>query len=268
MPVVLICLMLVYTALSFFVWRYQGAGQEQAYPIRKEFAVLGVTLLVHGISIWQPVIGNRLLVLGFGYALSLMVWLVLMLYFAGSFFYRLRGLQLLLYPVAALLMLPAAVFPGHHAGYQTENWPFILHVTSSLLAYGLFTIAALVAVLILWLSGHLHKHKFSPLVSFLPPLLSLEKMMFQSMWVGFALLTISVTSGTFFSENVFGVPFQFTHKTVFGIISWFIYAGLLLKRSLTSWRGKKVAIWTIIGFMSLVLAYFGSKFVLEVILHR
>lgn len=60
----------------------------------------------------------------------------------------------------------------------------------------------------------------------------------------------------------------FTHKTIFSIVSWFIYAGLLLKRSMTAWRGKRPAVWTIVGFISLMLAYVGSKFVLEVILHR
>ena len=92
--------------------------------------------------------------------------------------------------------------------------------------------------------------------------------MFQAMWAGFALLTVSVVSGTFFSEAVFGRPFTFTHKNLFGVLSWFIYAALLLKRAMTAWRGKRPAVWTIVGFASLMLAYAGSKFVLEVLLHR
>ena len=144
----------------------------------------------------------------------------------------------------------------------------MLHIISSLLAYSLFGITTLIAVLILWLSRDLHRHRLSPARSFLPPLLSLERMMFQSMWIGFALLTVSVISGTFFAEEVFGRPMMFTHKTIFSIVSWFIYAGLLLKRSMTAWRGKRPAVWTIVGFISLMLAYVGSKFVLEVILHR
>ena len=82
------------------------------------------------------------------------------------------------------------------------------------------------------------------------------------------LLSFSVISGTFFAEAVFGQPLNFSHKTVFGILSWLIYAGLLLKRSMTAWRGKNVAVWTIIGFISLMLAYVGSKFVLEILLGR
>ena len=124
----------------------------------------------------------------------------------------------------------------------------MLHIGTSLLAYGLFGIVTLLAVLILLLNHDLHKKRFSPLVSFLPPLLSLEKLMFQGMWAGFLLLTYSVVSGMFFTEDVFGQPVHFTHKTMFGILSWLIYGGLLLKHGMTAWRGKKAAVWTIVGF--------------------
>ena len=76
----------------------------------------------------------------------------------------------------------------------------MLHVGASLLVYGLFGIVTLLAVLILLLNRNLHKRQFSPMASFLPPLLSLEKLMFQGMWIGFLLLTFSVVSGTFFAE--------------------------------------------------------------------
>ena len=251
MPILLICLTIVYGLLAAFVWRFQRSGSDKPYPIKSELLILGGALLAHGFVVWWPVLGGKLVILGFGYSISLIVWLMLMLYFAGSFFYRLRGLQLLLYPIAALSMLAAIVFPGHYTGYLAANWPFVLHIASSLLAYGLFGITALLAVLILWLDRHLHQHRFSPMVSFLPPLLSL-----------------SVASGTFFSEEIFGVAARFSHKSVFGILSWLIYAGLLFKRHQSGWRGKKVAVWSIVGFASLMLAYVGSKFVLEVMLHK
>lgn len=268
MPKILILLMLIYAALAGFIWWGRSKYGERDYPLKVELGALAPALLLHGAVILQPMLSERLLIMGFGYAISLIIWLMLMLYFVGSFFYRLQGLQLLLYPLATLAMLIAIVFPGHHAGYQLANLPFMLHIGTSLLAYSLFGITTLIAVLILLLSRDLHQHKFSPLVSFLPPLLSLEKLMFQGMWVGFGLLTVSMVSGIFFAEAVFGQPVAFTHKTIFGVLSWLIYASLLLKRSITAWRGKKVAVWTIIGFISLMLAYVGSKFILEVILQR
>lgn len=268
MPYVLICLMLVYAGLAGFVWLHHKKRNDKPYPLKTELGILMPALVTHGAVLSLPVLQDQVLIMGFGYSISLIVWLMLMMYWMGSFFYCLRGLQLLLYPCATLSLLLGLVFPGKFIGYQISDWPFMLHISTSLLAYGLFGIVTLLAVLILLLNHDLHKKRFSPLVSFLPPLLSLEKLMFQGMWAGFILLTYSVVSGTFFAEAVFGRPVSFTHKTVFGVLSWLIYGGLLLNHSMTAWRGKKAAVWTIVGFISLLLAYIGSKFILEVVLHK
>lgn len=268
MPLILTCLILVYTGLSVFVWGRQKKYRDKAYPLSAELMILGVALLVHGAALLVPVLQDKVLITGFGYSISLIVWLMLMMYCLGSFFYNLRGVQLLLYPSAAVSLLLGMLFPGKFVGYQISDVPFMLHVGSSLLAYGLFGIVTLFAVLILLLDKHLRKRKMSSFVSFLPPLLSLEKLMFKGMWAGFILLTYSVVSGTFFAESIFRKPFEFNHKTLFGILSWLIYGVLLLKHSMMAWRGKKAAIWTIFGFAVLLLAYVGSKFVLEIVLHR
>ncbi|MBC7622678.1 MAG: cytochrome c biogenesis protein CcsA, partial [Aeromicrobium sp.] len=102
----------------------------------------------------------------------------------------------------------------------------------------------------------------------LPPLLRIEKLMFQLLWVAFAMLTATLLSGVFFSEVLFGKAFQVTHKTVFSFLSWFVFGGLLAGRFFAGWRGKLAIRWTLIGFVMLLLSYVGSKFVLEVILKR
>jgi ABC-type uncharacterized transport system permease subunit len=102
----------------------------------------------------------------------------------------------------------------------------------------------------------------------LPPLLSMERLLFRIISAGFLLLTLTVGSGMIFSEELFGRPLQFTHKVVFGILAWFIFAALLIGRRIYGWRGRLALRWTLAGFMALVLAYIGSKFVLEVVLKR
>jgi ABC-type uncharacterized transport system permease subunit len=96
----------------------------------------------------------------------------------------------------------------------------------------------------------------------------MEKLLFRVIWVGFILLTLTLLSGIVFSEEVFGQPLKFTHKTLFGIISWGVFAALLTGRQLYGWRGRIAIRWTLAGFIILLLAYLGSKFVLEVILQR
>ena len=96
----------------------------------------------------------------------------------------------------------------------------------------------------------------------------METFLFRIITAGFILLSLTLASGMAFSQELFAQPLQFNHKTVFAIISWCIFAALLGGRVVYGWRGKVALRWTIAGFMTLFLAYFGSKFVLEVILHR
>ncbi|MGI4849908.1 MAG: cytochrome C assembly family protein, partial [Janthinobacterium lividum] len=102
----------------------------------------------------------------------------------------------------------------------------------------------------------------------LPALLTMEKLLFRLIGLGFFLLTLTVVSGVVFSEELFGQPFRFSHKTVFTMLSWLLFGLLLAGRRWRGWRGKTALRFTLSGFATLFLAYVGSRFVLEVILHR
>lgn len=258
---------LLYGGLGGFAWWFGRRSGRGDYPLKAELLVLAAALPAHAVAVWQPLLDGRF-PSGIGYALSLLTWLTLLLYWCGSFFYSLKGLQLLLYPAAALSMLAAALWPQPGAGYAVGNPAFALHVASALLSYSLFGLAALLSLLILLLNRRLRAHRISPLVSFLPPLLSLEKLMFQSMLAGFVLLTVSVGGGLLFSPEIFGKPLSLTHKSVFGALSWLVYAAILLLHRTRRWRGRTAALWSLVGFVCLMLAYVGSKFVLQVLLHR
>jgi len=101
-----------------------------------------------------------------------------------------------------------------------------------------------------------------------PPLLAMERLLFRLIWTGFLLLTATLISGVLFSEQLFGRALRFDHKTVFTIASWVVFAGLLIGRHYFGWRGRTALRWTLVGFVMLLFAYVGSRFVLEVILHR
>jgi ABC-type uncharacterized transport system permease subunit len=96
----------------------------------------------------------------------------------------------------------------------------------------------------------------------------MEALLFRLIHVAFVLLTFTLISGVFFSETLFGKALSFNHKTVFAILSWLIFAALLAGRHLRGWRGRIALRWTLAGFAALLLAYVGSRFVLEVILGR
>jgi ABC-type uncharacterized transport system permease subunit len=206
--------------------------------------------------------------LGVGNAISAIVWLTVVIYWLGNIVYGVEGLQAMMMPVAALCVLLPTVFPTVRALPNTELAAFKAHLVIAMLAYSLFTIASLHVLLMALLERRLHGGELPAALQKLPPLLTMETLLFRIITAGFVLLTLTLASGIVFSEELFGKPIPFNHKSVFGVLSWLIFAALLGGRRLYGWRGRIAVRWTLTGFLMLVLAYIGSKFVLEVLLGR
>ena len=219
---------------------------------------------------------------GFAHALSAMTLCALVVYGIESLIHPLDGMPALVLPVAAIAVVLPALFPGAATAVLGGTALLAAHVAVAMAAYGLFTIGAAHAVLMALVERDLQRQRWrgrgtagsaaagsrKPALSALPPLLTLERLMFHFIWAGFALLTLTVASGVVFSEQLFGRAFRFDHKTVFALISWVLFAALLTGRVVRGWRGRTALNWTLAGYAVLLLAYVGSRFVLEVILQR
>jgi ABC-type uncharacterized transport system permease subunit len=168
---------------------------------------------------------------------------------------------------AAAVLLQAVITSGHVVTYGGKPL-FALHFGIAMLGYSLFTVATVHALVMLALEKWLHRGTLPPLLKSLPPLLEMEALLFRILLAAFVLLTLTVVSGVFFSEQLFGKPMKFNHKTVFGILSWLIFGGLLVGHYWRGWRGRTAVNWTLAGFTALLLAYVGSKVVLELVLKR
>jgi ABC-type uncharacterized transport system permease subunit len=137
------------------------------------------------------------------------------------------------------------------------------HLVLSLLAYGTLTLAAVQAIL-LWIQDASLRHKhFGALSRILPSLQPLERLLFHLIRVGFALLTLVILSGAIFSEQIFGQPFTFNHKVVVSLLAWLVFGLLLVGHRRYGWRGRAAVRWTLGGYILLLLAYFGVRFILE-----
>jgi ABC-type uncharacterized transport system permease subunit len=266
---------LLYAILGWHFWRtkWQTAGSASAGHAaarRGGFDQLALLapLLLHGYTLYANIFSGETLTLGVGNTVSAIVWLTVAIYFVSNFFYNLEGLQTLVAPVAAVTMLLPLALPGVHPLANTQMPAFRAHLLIALLAYSLFTIAALHAVLMDVVERRLHHAARPAVFAHLPPLLTMETLLFRVLWTGFVLLTLTLVTGVMFSEEVFGKVVTLSHKTLFAFISWGIFAALLGGRLFYGWRGRVAVRWTLAGFVALVLAYVGSKFVLEVILHR
>jgi len=142
-----------------------------------------------------------------------------------------------------------------------------LHLLLAMLAYSLFTLALLHGLLMAVLERRLHR-KEGATPGALPPLLTLERLLFRLIGAAFLLLTLTLATGFAFSETLFGRAMRLDHKTVFGLLSWLTFGLLLAGRQLHGWRGRTALRWTLSGFVLLLLAYVGRRFVLEVLLGR
>ncbi|WLI88429.1 cytochrome c biogenesis protein CcsA [Massilia sp. R2A-15] len=245
-------------------------------PIRQGALISAVTAgawLLHGAALWTDMRAPGGLRVGFAIMLSAALWVSVAAYWLENRNFALDGLRRLVMPCAAAAAALPAVFPGSVFQLQGQSPAFGWHIAVAILAYSTLTIAAFHAVLMALQESRLHTRApaagwLGGALDQLPALLTMEKLLFRLIGIGFVLLSLTVLSGIVFSEQLFGAALKWDHKTIFALLSWILFAALLAGRKWKGWRGKTALRFTLAGFATLVLAYVGSRFVLEVVLHR
>jgi ABC-type uncharacterized transport system permease subunit len=278
MPMLLYLLVAAtYAAVAAHFWRRTYAisnqstvGSNLAHAPWTKWALLA-GILLHGAVLHYAMFTTLGLNLGLGNAMSLIVWLTVVIYWLGSWLYSVASLQMFVLPIATLGVLLALSLPSERVLSLAGRPALAAHLVMSLLAYSLFTIAALHAILTSLLDRGLRQGNMPLTLRDAPPLIAMESLLLRIIQLGFALLTLALLSGFFFSEQVFGKAVTFphnAHKVVFGVLSWGIFASFLIGHRFYGWRGRTAAMLTLIGFGLLLVGYIGSKFVLEVLLQR
>lgn len=235
----------------------------------------GAAWILHGVALGADVFAPHSLRIGFAVVLSATLWISVAAYWVENRNLSLDGLRVLVLPCAAGAVLLPVIFPGSVVMLENKSPLFPWHVAIAILAYSSLTIAAFHAVLMVLQESRLHMRPgaasrgwLGAAIDRLPALLTMEKLLFRLVGLGFVLLSLTVLSGVVFSEQLFGLPFQWNHKNVFTLLSWLLFGVLLAGRAWRGWRGKTALSVTLAGFATLLLAYVGSRFVLEVLLHR
>ncbi len=243
--------------------RTAGGGRSVSWPVPSLFAVAAA---IHAYILWHGIFSPLGLNMDLANAVSLIVWLTVAIHVCTTL--KVNILHPLLAASAAVVVLLPLMIPAGRVLPYPDSLLFRLHFLVALAGYGLYTVATLHA-LIMWFAEHyLHEARVPAIFASLPPLMQMEKLLFTLLWLAFAFLTLTLVTGVFFSEALFGKAFELSYKTVFAVFSWVIFGGLLLGRVAFGWRGLLAVRWTLIGFLMLLLSYVGSKFVLEIILHR
>ncbi len=228
-------------------------------------AAAAFAALLHAFVLYHGIVTAAGTNLGFFNAMSLVAWVVVAVVLVAALSKPVENLGLVVLPLAALALLLDIAYPSHHM-LPEMGWGFDLHVFLAIVAYSVFAIAAVQALLLAYQDRQLRRKRLGGLIRTLPPLQTMETLLFQMLWLGFFLLSLAIVSGMMFLDDMFAQ--HVAHKTILSITAWLIFAVLLWGRWRFGWRGRVAVRWVLIGFVALMLAYFGSKLVLELILKR
>jgi ABC-type uncharacterized transport system permease subunit len=243
------------------------AGAPPRSGINVASWIIAVVAL-HAVVITTAIVTPAGLDLSLANALSLVGALAVLVAWSSGLLRALPGVGAVVLPVAAVAALLPALIPNpHRFPYAGAPWA-AAHIAVALTAYAFFIVAAAQALVLTGLEKRLHRGLPDAGASPLPPLLTLENWLFRLIAAGFVLLTLALGSGVLFSEQLFGVAFRFNHKNLFSVAAWVVFGALLAGRWRFGWRGRRAVIWILAGTGLLILAYLGSKFVLEVLLGR
>ena len=262
MTIVLIAALLY---LSAAVWLALDVRHGRDTSARGWLLPANLAVLLHGVVhflAWQR---SGVTDLHFFAALSLVgLGMAAMTAFVGAGG-RMRALGVVVFPLSAVVLLLYVVY-GHRSAPEPHDWRLLLHAWMALLGYATLAVSAVLAVF-LWLQERaLRRREFHSWLRALPPLTELESLLFRSITVGFGLLTATLLTGLLFVEDMLAQ--HLVHKTVLSVLSWLVFGGLLLGRWRRGWRGTKAVRWTLAAMTLLALAFFGSQFVLELVLQR
>jgi len=225
-----------------------------------------LALLVHLVNVTQVIATDQGYDFGFFRIATLFSWTIVLIVVGSSLKKPVDNLFLLLFPLAILSILCSLLLPSSYDPQTALGAGVVLHIVLGIAAFSIITVAAAQTLLVAWLSRELKRKHFSSVLQHLPPLQTMEQLLFELIWAGFLVLLGVILSGFLFMEDMFAQ--HLAHKTVLTIISTGVFGVLLWGRHRLGWRGRTAQHWILSGFIVLILAYFGSKFVLELLLDR
>ena len=264
---------LKYGAIAFYaftfvllLWRSHHVPDSHTPDKRGLMLILwSIACLVHALHLYPQTFTSQGLNLTFYNAVSLVLFIISALVLILSVSKKREFLGLFLLPIIIAAIVLTIIKPEIHV--STSNVRGLqFHILFSLFAFSVLTISAIQSILLLNQDRHLRNAELQGITRALPPLHETEKFMFQTITIGFVLLSVALFTGFLFLENMFEQ--QIAHKTILSILAWILFAVLLWGRWKFGWRGQTAIRWTLGGFVFLILAYLGSKFVQEILLHR
>lgn len=261
----------VLTALIYFVvagFMVSNLIKEKQTNNLRQIVLSGafVAICLHALLLTHNYQLNHVITNDFFSMLSLVFLVITVLFTVSAFTQAIETLAIIVFPFSAIAVLLNIGNPVQTSNAVSLDGALQTHIVLSILSYSLLTIAAFQAIFLSIQEKQLHNRQPSRLINHLPPLQVMEVLLFRVVSLGLFLLTFALATGFIFLDDIFAQ--HLAHKTFLSILAWLVFATLLWGRHFLGWRGQKAVKWTYGGYFSLMLAYFGSKFVLQLILNQ
>jgi ABC-type uncharacterized transport system permease subunit len=240
--------------------------QGDSTPGRSVIIIGSFAMLCHCVLTWHSLQAPDGVTFGFFKVFALLFLVMNVLCTVALVRRPLQNLLIVLFPLSAVAVLIATLGPDTAAAQAKLPLGVVVHIGSSVVAYSILTLAAVQAALLAAQDAQLKRRQMGGLLAVLPPLQMMESMLFELIWIGVAALTISIGTGVIFMEDIFAQ--HLVHKTVLSIVAWGLFSVLLWGRHRLGWRSQTAVRLTVSGFTLLMLAFLGSKLVLELVLNR
>ncbi len=199
---------------------------------------------------------------------SMSLWisaLVIFIFLVGTLIHPIKNLGLVVLPVSSLCLLFAFFWGDNVTLVSQQTSLFYWHIALSITGFTLLALSVLQSILFAVQEISFRRHKSNHLTKLLPPLQTMEQVLFKILWLGFSTLTIAIILGAFYNYQTKGNFFSFTHHNLLSFLGWLAFAILLYGRIIYGWRGIQAVKWTIGGFALIELGYFGSKIISEMV---
>ena len=246
---------------------YQSIRKSSEQTQSASFALTALGALCHATAQYSHWFGEEVPEVGIVPLLSLCALVIILILITSTFARRkLFTAGVVALPIATVVCVLGLLMPHQGLPLHETSTGIGVHMISSVLAFGLLSIAGVYAFFVFFIDHFLRHHHLSPMVRSLPALDVLEDLLFKTIALGFLLLTVSLLSGVMFINDIFAQ--HLVHKTILSLLTWLVFGVLLFGRWRYGWRGSLAVRLTLAGIVLLVLSYFGTKLVLEVVLGR
>ncbi|HIJ59773.1 MAG TPA: c-type cytochrome biogenesis protein CcsB [Nitrospirae bacterium] len=196
---------------------------------------------------------------------SFFAWSVMVIFFYLYYRYRVTILALFILPIMSLLMFVAIMSPNeiHPLSPLLNSFWLVFHTTFAFVGNSAFAVSAGIGVMYLIQERYLKRKRKGDFFNKLPSVQILDEINYKLITLGFPLITLAIITGALWAESAFGTYWRWDPKETWSLFTWLIYALILHLRIIGNWRGKKAAILSILGFLSVLFTYYGVNFLME-----